>query len=175
MSRTTIETPRLELLLESLEETRARIDAMPETDKVDLSADWLALLDAATSADPWILGFNMVLRDAGVTVGQCGFKGPPTSYGVVEIAYWVEPDNRRSGFATEAVLAMLSYAFEHDIVRLVRAHTLPEQNASTRVLAKCGFRNTGGVIDPEDGRVWRWEKERDVPDPDGPNRPARSD
>jgi RimJ/RimL family protein N-acetyltransferase len=31
-------------------------------------------------------------------------------------------------------------------------------NASARVLAKCGFRRVGEVIDPEDGLVWRWEK-----------------
>ena len=164
MSRTSIETSRLKLTLESLEETRARIDAMPAADKVDLSTDWLALLDAATTADPWILGFNMILRDSNVTVGQCGFKGPPTPDGLVEIAYYVEPDNRGSGYATEAALAMVSYAFENDEVHLVWAHTLPEQNASGQVLTKCGFRNMGVVIDPEDGRVWRWEKQRDSPD-----------
>lgn len=42
--------------------------------------------------------------------------------------------------------------------RVVRAHALPEPNASTRVLTKCGFRFLGEVIDPEDGLVWRWEK-----------------
>ncbi len=31
--------------------------------------------------------------------------------------------------------------------------------ASGRVLIKCGFRRIGEVIDPEDGLVWRWEKE----------------
>ena len=40
----------------------------------------------------------------------------------------------------------------------VRAHTLPQPSASTRVLTKCGFRHIGAVIDPEDGLVWRWEK-----------------
>ena len=162
MSKPHIETPRLGLELESLEETRARINAMSEEEKVDLSADWLALLAAATSADPWILGFNMVLRESGVMVGQCGFKGPPTSAGVVEIAYFVDPDHRGRGYATEAALAMVSHAFEHDEVSVVWAHTLPESNASTRVLTKCGFRNAGEVIDPEDGPVWRWEKSREV-------------
>ena len=43
-------------------------------------------------------------------------------------------------------------------VRLVRAHTLPERNASTRVLEKNGFRLVGPVVDPEDGPVFRWER-----------------
>ena len=44
-------------------------------------------------------------------------------------------------------------------IRQVIAHTLPEPNASTRVLVKNGFRNAGPVLDPDDGRVWRWESE----------------
>ena len=160
MNKTEIETSRLILALESLEETRARIDAMSATDKVDLSAEWLSLLAAATSSDPWILGFNMLLRETDVPAGQCGFKGPPASDGVVEIAYCVEPEHQGKGYATEAAEALVNYAFDHDEVQTVRAHTLPEINASTRVLSKCGFRNVGEVNDPDDGPVWRWERER---------------
>ena len=155
---TEIHTARLTLVLESLEETRARIDAMSPADKVDLSAEWLSLLAAATHADPWILGFNMFRRDDGVIVGQCGFKGPPNAEGMVEIAYFVEPDCREYGYATEAAEALTTHAFQQNEVRLVRAHTLPEPNASTRVLTKAGFRNVGEVIDPDDGPVWRWER-----------------
>lgn len=157
---TEIETPRLTLVLESLEETRERIDAMAPADKVDLSAEWLSLLATATHADPWILGFNMLRRDDRVIVGQCGFKGPPNADGMVEIAYFVEPDCRGNGYATEAAEALTVQALNHDGVRFVRAHTLPEPNASTRVLTKAGFRNVGEVIDPEDGPVWRWERHR---------------
>jgi RimJ/RimL family protein N-acetyltransferase len=52
---------------------------------------------------------------------------------------------------------MVQYAFRSAKVRIVRAHTLPQPNASTRVLTKCGFIKTGEVIDPEDGLVWCWE------------------
>jgi len=41
------------------------------------------------------------------------------------------------------------------------AHTLPDSTASQRVLSKCGFRDVGSVIYPEDGLVWRFERERD--------------
>lgn len=37
----------------------------------------------------------------------------------------------------------------------VQAHTLGEENASTRVLARLGFRLHGPVDDPEEGTVWR--------------------
>lgn len=42
-------------------------------------------------------------------------------------------------------------------VRRVIAHTLPETNASTRVLEKLGMTFVGEVMDPEDGQVWRWQ------------------
>ena len=40
-----------------------------------------------------------------------------------------------------------------------RLHTLPEPNASTRILEKTGFKRAGETIDPESGPVWRWERD----------------
>jgi RimJ/RimL family protein N-acetyltransferase len=75
--------------------------------------------------------------------------------------YWAMfKDYQGQGYATEAAQALSSFAFTHEEVHLVRAHTLPEPNASTRVLTKCGFANIGEVMDPEDGPVWRWERQR---------------
>ena len=57
MSNTNIETQRLKLVLESLEDARAHVEAMSDTDKAQLSADWLGLLGSATvsgSVDNWI-------------------------------------------------------------------------------------------------------------------------
>jgi RimJ/RimL family protein N-acetyltransferase len=132
---------------------------MTPAEKAELSPDWLALLDASTSADPWTYGFSLVLRDSDTIVGRAGFKGPPAADGVVEIAYGLSPEYQGKGYATEAAEALTAYAFRSGRVRVVRAHTLPESNASARVLTKCGFRRIGEVIDPEDGLVWRWEKE----------------
>lgn len=151
-------TPNIELVLNSLEGTRARIEAMSPSDRAELSADWLALVDSATSAVPWVHGFAMVRRADNAIVGDCGFKGPPSPVEVVEIAYGVDPKDQGKGYATAAAQALTSYAFKHDDVRVVRAHTGPESDASARVLTKCGFRQVGEVIDPDDGLVWRWEK-----------------
>lgn len=135
---------------------------MDAATKAQLSPEWLALLGSLTTADPWTLGFALVLRNRDTHVGEAGFKGPPGSDGVAEIAYGVEPDYQGKGFATEAAQALVAYAFGSGRVRVLRAHTLPQPNASTRVLTKCGFRHIGEVIDPEDGLVWRWEKHRET-------------
>jgi ribosomal-protein-alanine N-acetyltransferase len=152
-----MQTKSLTLVPLKLADVHAMVEAMSPAEKAQLSADWLARLHASTSADPWTHGFSLVHRGTGTAVGKCGFKGPPAD-GVVEIAYGVDPDQQGKGYATEAAEALVIYAFGSARVRVVRAHTLPEATASQRVLAKCGFRYVGEVIDPEDGLVWRWEK-----------------
>jgi [ribosomal protein S5]-alanine N-acetyltransferase len=82
---------------------------------------------------------------------------PPDKAGCVEIANAVLPAYQGQGFATEAAAALVTYVLSSGQVRKVRAHTLPEANASTRVLTKSGFVQVGEVDDPEDGPVWRWE------------------
>ena len=135
------------------------IGLMSPSERAQLSADWLALFHASTATDPWVHGFRLIHRDSGAVVGTCSFKGPPTA-GVAEIAYGVSPEQQGKGYATEAARALVAYAFSFGEVRVLRAHTLPESTASKRVLAKCGFRHVGDVIDPEDGLVCRFEKTR---------------
>jgi len=160
LNTTGLQTPRLRLVLKTPEEVRAGIEIMDAADKAQLSADWLRRLQASNSPDPWVHGFSMVQLDTGITVGQCGFKGPPDADGMVEIAYGVASDHERKGYATEAARALVAYALSIDQVKLVRAHTLPASSASKRVLAKCGFQFVGEINDPDDGLVWRFETSR---------------
>jgi len=155
-----IQTDSLTLALRSPEETRAAIDAMTPEQKREVSPDWLARMAAATSPDPWIHGFAVIHRSSGAVVGIAGFKAPPSHDGMVELAYAVEPEHQGRGYATEVAAALARFALACEEVRTVRAHTLPEPNASTRVLAKCGFQRIGEVHDPDDGLVWRWEMQR---------------
>jgi ribosomal-protein-alanine N-acetyltransferase len=72
---------------------------------------------------------------------------PTYTDGTVEIAY-----------ANAAELTRLAFA---DLrVCVVCAHTLPEHNASTRVLQKLGLRFVGLANDANEGTVWRWELAR---------------
>jgi RimJ/RimL family protein N-acetyltransferase len=153
-----LQTKNLTLVAQTRDDVRAYIDQMPPSDRAEVSSAWLAMLDGSNLCDPWIHGFAVVDQSSGIVVGRCGFKGPPAADGVVEIAYGLSPEHQGKGYATEAAAALVTYALGTGQVRVVRAHTLPETNASTRVLTKCGFRRIGEVIDPEDGLVWRWER-----------------
>jgi len=124
----------------------------------DVSPNWLVALRNASGPDPWRHGFFVVHREGGAVIGSAGFKGPPDSTGIVEVAYGIVPSFQGCGYATEAAAALIAFAFASGRVRLVRAHTLPEANAFTRVLLKCGCRHVGQVVDPDDGPVWRWER-----------------
>lgn len=128
-------------------------------DQRQISPEWLARVQGATGDDPWIHGFEMFRSQDMEKVGQCGFVGPPER-GVVEIAYAVDPAYRGRGYATEAAKALVEFAFADPRVKTIRAHTLPQENASSRVLLRCGFGRAGEAIDPEAGRVWRWELQR---------------
>ena len=126
----------------------------------DVSPEFFAMLKstpAVDAADPWTFGFFVLHAADRLVIGSGGFKGPPDAEGIVEIAYGIAPDYRGRGFATEVARALTAFVLEDARVRTIRAHTLPEPNASTRVLAKCGFRKIGEVTDPDDGPVWRWE------------------
>lgn len=161
MPEVEIQTENLRLVLQTLEETLAAIEALSPADRAHVSDDWLARVRALTGADPWTLGFSMVHRASATVIGSCGYTGTPNPDGIVEISYGTDPDHRGKGYATEAAGALVAYAFGDPRVRVVRAHTLPEANASTRVLTKCGFHYIGEVIHPEDGLIWRWEKHRE--------------
>lgn len=127
----------------------------------DVSQQWVAALRAASrggeAPDPWRHGFFVVHREHARVIGAAGYKGAPDADGIVEIAYGIVPSHEGQGYATEAAAALVTYAFDHG-ARQLRAHTLPQPNASTHVLLKNGFRNVGSVVDPEDGPVWRWER-----------------
>jgi RimJ/RimL family protein N-acetyltransferase len=73
-------------------------------------------------------------------IGLCGLD--PRDEGV-EIGYWLGAPYWGRGFATEAVRALIDYAFgelEHDVLVAGARVSNP---ASRRVLEKCGFQWTG--------------------------------
>jgi ribosomal-protein-alanine N-acetyltransferase len=102
---------------------------------------------------PWIA---YVAVEEAVAVGTCAFKGTPRN-NMVEIAYGTHPDHEGKGVATRMVQELVRIARSSDPLVRIIAQTLPEFNASTRVLGKCGFSHVRDGIDDEVGKVWEWE------------------
>ena len=109
--------------------------------------------DAATmyqAGDPWAP--RHIIRGT-TALGSIGFYGPPeeAADGVpeVEVGYGLVDEAQGWGFATEALGAVL---VETDRAGVrVRASVEPENKASIRVLAKCGFTELRGSN--EDGHL----------------------
>jgi len=101
---------------------------------------------------PWV-GYIAVMDDA--VVGGGGFKEPPQDRRV-EIAYFTAPEFQGRGHATSTARALVAIVTQTDPSLLIAAQTLPEENASTSILRKLGFRLHGAIHHPEDGEVWEW-------------------
>jgi ribosomal-protein-alanine N-acetyltransferase len=119
----------------------------------------LEMLESAPSSAKWLAYYPLHKQD-NMLIGNGGYKGNPTTEGVVEIGYEIAPAYRNQGLATEFAQALVVNALSADEVKMVIAHTLGEANASTKVLAKCGFVKTAEINDPDDGLIWRWELKR---------------
>ncbi len=102
---------------------------------------------------PWI-GYLALADDE--LVGTCGFKSPPRD-GRVEIAYFTFLPFEGRGIATAMAAELVRLAHGHPESPQVFAQTLPQRNASHRVLERLGFRHTATLEHADDGVVWEWE------------------
>ena len=126
----------------------------------EVASGYVKMLRSSAEPDVWRHGFGVVGRESKVVAGNAAFVGPPNENGEVEIAYGIVPAFEGRGYATQVARALTEFALADDRVTCVYAHTLPEDNASTRVLKKNGFTFAGEVQHPEDGLIWRWERPR---------------
>jgi [ribosomal protein S5]-alanine N-acetyltransferase len=115
-------------------------------------------LEADPNQSEW-LAYLPILKAENVLIGSCGYTGAPKD-GVVEFGYEISAAYRSQGFATELAQALVRNALYKKGIKMVIAHTLAEENHSTRILKRCGLKRTGEFMHPEDGLVWRWELRR---------------
>jgi len=143
-------------------------DGMPRDDPGPVSAAVTEILHATAGlyeragfVEPWI-GYLAVVE--GTFVGTCAFKSvpaprphDPSGPMAVEIAYYTLPAFEGRGIATAMARRLIEIAWQSDPTLIVAAQTLPERNASHRVLQKLGFRHVAMAHDPEAGQVWEWQ------------------
>jgi RimJ/RimL family protein N-acetyltransferase len=167
MSKLSLKTDRLELIACTLEivqaETRFRsllyhlLDArVPDNWPPPLNDEQSLLwLLEKCQENPhqvgwlsWYFVLNDRVKNERVAIGNGGFKGEPTPDGTVEIGYSILPEYQNRGYGTEAVKALLNWAFQHSEVKRAIAETLPELKASQRLLEKCNFVYIGEGSEP---------------------------
>jgi RimJ/RimL family protein N-acetyltransferase len=103
-------------------------------------ADAQRFIDAVAGPASVETVFAVTLPDGDI-LGVCGFGGRDGEG--PELGYWFGAPYWGQGYTTEAVRAMIDYAFtdcDHDVLHAGARVTNP---ASRRVLEKCGFQWTG--------------------------------
>ena len=156
MTNPRLDTDRLSLLpldpaaAAALPANRA---AAAEVVGVKLSDEWpgpdvLDILPRQASSAPeqahygvWVI----VEQATETVVGDIGFFGPPGPDRTLEIGYFIVPDRRRRGYASEAAGALVGWAFDQPNVRTVVAGCDQDNEPSIRTLKRVGFSRTGRV------------------------------
>ncbi|HEX6106176.1 MAG TPA: GNAT family N-acetyltransferase [Gemmatimonadales bacterium] len=101
---------------------------------------------------PW-WNWLIVREDTNEAVGSVALGGPPDSSGAVLVGYAVYPEHEGYGFATEAVRAMIGWAFRQPGVREVRALAPVWNTPAVRVAENVGMRPVASDEDDDVGEV----------------------
>ena len=148
ISTPVLETERLILRAPTLEDAK-HVAALANDKRIAENTRRLPHPYSRTDAEDFISAVNvpngeiafLITTREGVPVGACGVAAYDET--APEIGYWLGAPFWNRGFATEAVRALIDFAFtemEHDSLSAGARVTNP---ASRRVLEKCGFQWTG--------------------------------
>lgn len=96
---------------------------------------------------PWLA----ILKADNKIIGDLGFKGAPDNKGAVEIGYGLLEEYRGKGYATEAVAALIGWAWKQEDIHKIKAETLVDNRESIRVLEKIGMKK---VAESEEMVYW---------------------
>ncbi len=83
-------------------------------------------------------GFYLAVEHEGKFIGAIGVGGSP-----VQVGYMIDPDHWGRGFGTEAVSALLPEVFDRFPLSGIHASVFEDNPASSRILVKLGFVETG--------------------------------
>jgi aminoglycoside 6'-N-acetyltransferase len=114
--------------------------------------------------------FSVHERESGTLVGDVGLALADGERDVIKVGYTIAPAYQGRGYATEAVRALVRYAFEVLGAEIVRAYASAENVASIRVAEKVGMRQVERIEHRYGDGVWfgvRYEVRRSEHHPAG--------
>lgn len=109
-------------------------------------------LRAHPEETPW-WNWLVVERATERAVGSVAFGGPPDAGGAVLIGYAMYPEFEGHGYATEAVRAMIAWAFRQPGVKVVRALAPVWNTPALRVAENVGMHPVAADEDDDIGEV----------------------
>lgn len=104
-------------------------------------------------AGGWVQ-FSVEERETGRLVGDVGLSPADGEPGVIKVGYTTSPAFQGRGYATEAVKALIAYAFETLEADVVRAYASAENYSSIRVAEKAGMQLIERIRRHSGEEVW---------------------
>ena|SRR5437879_1498444 len=98
--------------------------------------------------------FSVLERETGRLVGDVGLSPAEGEPNVVKIGYTLAPEFQGKGYGTEAVGALIRYAFDTLGVDVVRAYASAENAPSIRLAERVGMHLVERLQGEHDGRTW---------------------
>jgi ribosomal-protein-alanine N-acetyltransferase len=129
--------------LHSLPETdRFNTLGIPETFQVteNVVADWIAKQNANPQTS---YTFSLTLIDTNEFIGLIALNLGKVNYKIAEVWYKLHPIHWGKGYATEALIQILDFGFNHLKLHRIEAGCAVENIASSKVLEKVGMIKEG--------------------------------
>lgn len=170
-----IQTDRL-VLRRSIPEDADRISAYRSDPNVNRQQGWdrtdvdgvradIVEMSPRSPGEPggWVQ-FTVLDRRDGSIVGDVGLSLAEPEMDVIKVGYTIAPEFQGSGLATEAIAALVDYAFDALGAEAVRAHASASNAPSIRVAEKVGMHLIEKRAYRDGEEVWygvRYEVRRD--------------
>lgn len=117
-----------------------RFQGWERTDPTGIREEIVEMASRAPGEPGGWVQFSVVDRDTGRLVGDVGMSQAEGEPGVIKVGYTMAPAVQGRGYATEAVRALVDYAFDVLDAQVVRAFASAENLPSIRVAEKVGLR-----------------------------------
>lgn len=95
----------------------------------------LSKVTTPTGFESWMI----IKKDTSEIIGDLGFKGFNPKENNIDLGYGIIKEERRKGFAEEAVKEIINWAFSNEIIKEITANCLTENTSSINLLTKFNF------------------------------------
>jgi RimJ/RimL family protein N-acetyltransferase len=140
-----------------------RYQGWERTDVEGIREEIEAMADRVPGEHGGWVQFSVEERDGGRLVGDVGLSPADGEPGVIKVGYTVAPAFQGRGYATEAVDALVTYAFDVLEADVVRAYASEENMPSIRVAEKVGMQLMERIEHRYGDEIWfgvRYEIDR---------------
>ncbi len=135
----------------------ARSTFVPHPYEDGMAEEFIERSKRKTESGEWA-NFAILLKKEGTLIGSIGYKDIDPEHNRAEFGYWIGKPYWGQGYATEAVIQLISFGFRELELHRVYATPFGSNIASQRVLEKAGMIKEGILKD----HIYHFEQYHDL-------------